>query len=315
MVASPTSQPIGTPATAQPRWLATLQAKWTAFPDAPIPTASQHVTPTTTPFPLPTSPTGPAKQILVEFGVGGGDGGTTYDLLLGRDVPYLVLYSDGLLVMTGGPYGISWLVSKQLSVTQVCHLLQTIGSTGFFDAEGTGQRYPDDPIYMSYRDYGDGAAGYRIAVNGPRNKWVWVYGPAVENLVPAVAAALHLLDQYRPAGMQPYNSHRIILRVQARPGADWDSPTPESSSPWPADLPPLQSLVSDEEAPRDLLFQGTQADLLESFFPFPGSAYFTQNGESYFVVARPALPHETELYYSAFAWASSKFQLPFPCEY
>ena len=83
---------------------------------------------------MPESPPGPATPILVEFGLTGGDGGTSYDLLLGRSSPSLVLYPDGLLLISGDRYGTGdWYVQKRLSTAEMCRLLKAIGSTGFFD--------------------------------------------------------------------------------------------------------------------------------------------------------------------------------------
>jgi hypothetical protein len=70
-------------------------------------TATQRPTATLTNTPIdmsqPTEPPSPypapAKAVLLAFGIFGGDGGTSYDIFFGRDMPSLILYSDGQLLI------------------------------------------------------------------------------------------------------------------------------------------------------------------------------------------------------------------------
>ena len=80
----------------------------TALPTAthtPTPTRTPTIAHTSTPTTIPPtaytpSPTpGPIKPILLEFGTTGGDGGTSDDVFFGREMPSLVLYTDGQLLM------------------------------------------------------------------------------------------------------------------------------------------------------------------------------------------------------------------------
>jgi hypothetical protein len=271
---------------------------------------------TETPYPFPVSTPGPAREILLEFGSTGGDGGTSYDFFLGSDVPSLVLYTDGLLIISERQaHDRMSFLHKQLTDIEMCDLLQAFSATGLFEASGTGQSYPDDPIYKSNDYYGDGASGYIIEINGPRSKFVWIYRPAIDNLVPQVAAAYQLATSYTPSGLQPFDSHRVIVAIERMPGEDWLGPTPGPRAPWPSDLPPLGALMTDPMYRGADLFTGDEADLLRTMMPLPGAAYFTQDDETYFVFGRPALPHETGIYFSQYPWHSTALDLPFACDY
>jgi hypothetical protein len=73
--------------------------------------------------------------------------------------------------------------------------------------------------------------------------------------------------------------------------------------------------MTDRDYPAEHLLVDEHADLLRAVMTLPGGALFTQNGDTYFVTARPALPHETDLYFSRYAWSSTPIHLPFACEY
>jgi hypothetical protein len=241
------SQEVPPPSATAPAWFATVEARWTTSPDAPIPAAlAPTKTLAETPSAVPISTAGPAREVLLEFGSTGGDGGTSYDVFFGRDVPSVVLYADGLLIMTEQEtHDQMSFLHKQLTDSEICDLLQAFSATGFFEAPGTGQSYPDDPIYKSNDYYGDGAGGTIIEINGPRNKFVWIYRPAIDNLVPPVAAANMVATSYRPSGLQPFDSHRVIIIVERMPGEDWLGPTPGPSAPWSTDLPPHRAHKTD----------------------------------------------------------------------
>ena len=255
----------------------------------------------------------------------GGDGGSHYDAYLGRDTPSLILYTDGQLLIRGQRYRVQdWYVEKTLSSSEICALLGQIQSTGFFDVKGTGQDFPNDPIYQKKELLGAGGGGYIIMVNGKPSKWVFILWPALDNVIPEVKAAYHLLNDYQPHGIKPYVADRLLLQIEHGPVPNLRS-TPPPPQPWPPDLPSLAELFSqqtdglyvDAQAQsRQVQITGEVAKRLLKYVPnAPSSGIFVEGSDSYFVNVRPLLPHETTDYYSIYPWASSSPDLPFQCSH
>ena len=267
----------------------------------------------------PSSYPAPAKPILLAFGIFGGDGGTSYDIFFGRDMPSLILYSDGQLLIGGfsdtDPDGYS---QKMLSPSEMCTLLQRLKATGFYDVEGTGYNYPNDPIYRTPEYFGDGAGEYVLWAYGKPSKGVSIFSRALDNLVPQVEAAYQLVSNYHPSGMSPFVSDRAMLRIERQPGEDWFGPTPTPPQPWPSDLPTLAELLKGQLDDQNALLENQTVNRLRELMRLPGSGIFTEDGKTYFVVARPLLPHEAENYFSVYSWvrpwSDSSVDLPFKCD-
>jgi hypothetical protein len=286
---------------------------------SPTPTVTHVPTslPSATPTPSPQPTKGPIKSILLDLVPLFGDGGTVYDDILGRDTPSIILYTDGQLLISGEQYGVkNWYLQKVLSKSEMCALLGRIRETSFFNVEGTGQSYPNDPIYQKSKDYGDGGGGIILHVNGTPSKWVYIYGPALENVVPPVMAAYRLISNYLPGQMKPFIPEQFILRVEQQAGLDWEDwlPTPLPPQAWPSELPPLATLIKKQPEGQEIVLEGQSAAVVHQRMPLPGSGLFTEENETYFVTGRPLLPHETLDYYSVSPWSESSFDLPFKCE-
>ena len=99
--------------------------------DTPTPVFT--LIPTTTPFPTvtPQKIETAKKMVLVEYGLYGGQSNQVnrMEFFLGRDVPRLVVYTDGQVISFLGD---SFLVS-QLSASDLCLLMGKIQKNGFFD--------------------------------------------------------------------------------------------------------------------------------------------------------------------------------------
>lgn len=289
----------------------TIEPTSTATP-TPTATRTTEATPNPTPLSSPEPTPGPIKQMLIEFGGGGGDGGTNYDLLLGRQMPDLVLYADGQLLIKGSRHGAQdWYQQKRLTTPEMCDLLTRIRATGFFEVPGNGENYPNDPIYVEPKAYGLGGGGYVLSVSGKPSKDVFIYGSAVDNLVPQVKAAYQLVKNYYPTGMKAYVPDRVVVRVEREPAQDWHEPL-LPPLPWPADLPSLAAMLQGQSEGREAVFRGQSASHLLGLVQLPGWGQFTEKGQTFFVVGRPLLPHETLNYYSEYTDAQS-FDLPFTC--
>jgi hypothetical protein len=295
---------------------ATRTATTTQSPTATLTNSPIDITQPTEP---PSSYPAPAKPILLAFGIFGGDGGTSYDIFFGRDMPSLILYSDGQL-LTGGfsDTDLDGYSQKMLSPSETCTLLQRLEATGYYEVEGTGYNYPNDSICRTPEYFGDGGGDYILWAYGEPSKGVSIYSRALDNLVPQVEAAYQLVSNYHPSGMSPFVSDRAILRIEQQPGEDWFGPTPTPPQIWPSDLPTLAELLKGQLDGRNALLEGQTVNQLRKLMRLPGSGMFTENGKTYFVVARPLLPHETENYFSVDSWvhlrSDSSVDLPFKCD-
>src|SRR5262249_45933961 len=130
-----------------------------------------------------------------------------------------------------------------------------IASTGFFDVPDNGGDHSTDPIYTFDNEvqFSDGAPDYLIQINGPKPKQISVYYPYRKYVLPAIAAVHDLLAFYPVQGTTPYTAASVVVWVGPGHGIEWGwrpvdydalpDPTPEID-PWPAELPPLATLVN-----------------------------------------------------------------------
>jgi hypothetical protein len=299
----------------------------TQMPEAtyPSPTSLPTGTPLpSTPIePTPESTTGPIKPILIEAGFAGGDGGTSYDVFFGRGMPFLVLYTDGQLLIqvedSARPGQYYVFLEKRLSVTEICTLLKQIADTGFFALKGTGRDFPDDSIYRGdYNDYnfGSGAGSVFIEVNGNPSKGIYVEYPALDfNVVDPVKKVYELITRYKPIDMQVYVSDRVLLQVEHQPSEEWMDVTPVPPEPWPPEMPSLANVLADDATQGSMVVAGPQARQIMELMTLPGGRSFTEDGKSYFVVGRPLLPHESVDSFFGYPprGETVSFELPFAC--
>ncbi len=262
---------------------------------------------------MPTST--PRKPILISFGQYGGDGGTSYDTLYGRNMPSLVLYTDGQLLIGHERYDAKpWYVERHLTTPQICSLLQRIQATGFFDVAGDGSLCERDPIYQNVEIACMGEGVYVISVNGTPSKRVRISYFLPDSLVPPVRSVYQLLQDYHPVGMTAFKPDRIVLRVQQQPGEDfWKEELASPGPLWPSSLPSLRALLAAHPEGTEILLAGEAASVVLSLMPLPGASYVTEDGQTYFVTGRPLLPHESVDNYSAIPYEADAFDLPFQC--
>jgi|SRR5579859_194144 len=311
-VASPTTTPasatvISPTSTARPG--ATTTASITA---APSPTLSSTPTATSSARPGPSqtpSPTSIAtKQVLLQFGEFTQHTGAYFGPVFERDLPQIVLYTDGELLIAGSYPEYS---KTMLSTSDICSLLQQIANTGFFQVNGTGVLGKDDPIY----NFGAtpaplvlGPSINAIQVNGNPAKFVGFYPAYEEYVINPIKLVLRLLKTYRPTGLRPYIPTRLLLWVETVQRGDQSQPRI-----WPENLPALADWLGG--APYNLAL--VQGDLVEPMLKLPQShaVVYTDQGQEYSVVMRPLLPHETLDKNDFGPTGAVTFDLPFKCDY
>lgn len=226
----------------------------------------------------------------------------------------MILYADGQLLLRQKQS--NWYRQATLTVHQMCSLLSQIKRTGFFDVIGDGLHDERDPIY-AFGDtvlYSGGGSQYVIQVNGESHKIVYVYPDFEPYLIQPVSSTLQLVRTYSPGTkMIPYSAKYLVLWIERGLGntAHMDPlPTPQ---PWPTQLPVLKHLLGDKNEGQTFIEGETVAPILKLFGNRPTSILFTEDGQGYYVIARPLLPHETPEKFSAYPYQDVEFDLPFKC--
>lgn len=311
--------------TTTPTATATQRPTSTATPTrTPRPTATATATPspTSTPIVLPT------KQILMQFGIFGGDGGSPTDYYFGRGTPMWVLYTDGQLLFQKSDKNGDWFADTTLTVPQMCALLSRVERTGFFKIQGDGSLSTGDPIYKfdNTAQFSDGRPEYIIQVNGLQHKHISVYWDYVPYLIPEAKAAFDLFSKYAvPAKLIPYRAQYLLLWIEKGQG-ELAYATPAPPQAWPVDMPSLESLSKnnietsayvDESyglAVAQALIKGEYVQpILRLFNNHLAGKLFTTGNGGYYVIARPLLPHEMPNTLSAYPDRDVEFELPFKC--
>jgi hypothetical protein len=316
----PTRQPSSTPTT--------LSTPTLTFTTRPTSTASFTPTPTATPPTLtPTATPTPGRQILIQYGWFGGDGGGPELFYLGSSMPEFVLYVDGqLLVQEGGFTGGISYSRAELSTTEMCGLLNTIKETGFFELEDDGRDWSTISVLYTFHGgdwpvFGEGSTNPIIQVNGDPAQDIAIINDWLDYLIPEVKDVYTLLDSYRHPGLELYVPDRVSLLVMRGPNWRTEEAGLESQ-PWPDDLPPLAELdVQADQAleqgeMRQVLLEG---ELAAEVYRLMGSRIierpFTEDGEVYYLTARLLLPHETVDNISPQPYVNrAEFPLPFDCD-
>lgn len=269
----------------------------------PTPTPIPYIT--MTPFPTVT-PVGvyPVKQVFIQSGWFGGDGGSIEDFYFGRDTPNLVIYTDGQVIVRIGSWEENFaFLSGQLSSDELCSLLGKLEATGYFN--------PIDMIYAfdETTQFSDGAGNYVIQVNGPIDNNVGIYEHYTDYLVDEIAAAYQLISTYQPpTALDPYVPERLLLWVE--PTTDTDiTNLPE----WPAEFPRLSELRADPTSSKVIIEGDLILPLLELFHYQMDWQVFREGETAYDVILRPLLPHETPRQFSMYPGQPAIFNLPFSC--
>jgi hypothetical protein len=271
---------------------------------SPSPTNRPTFTPTEQSTYLPTKTETltayPTKSIFLERGLFGGDGGYTTDHYLGRDTPDFVLYTDGELLVRDG----KWYREAMLSQEQICTLLSNIEKTGFLDIEATGYEDKDNsPIYQfdETTQYSDGDVNIIILVNGSKPKRISIYKLYYEYLIDPVRKMDQLLMEYRLDGGARYNPKWVILWIEQGKGLAASTDIPQA---WLDDLPPLSEYWNRgepsqwEEGIQVVVEEENKSAVMQLFNYEMTGRLFTEEGQEYYLIIRPLLPHETPLEFS-----------------
>jgi hypothetical protein len=230
------------------------------------------------------------KQPLLLYFSGEGSMGSIFDpFRLDVVTPRLYLYSDGLFLV-GDEKG--QILQKQLSQSDISALLAKLRQLGFYQLQTNGQADQSDPLYHfgpgQYQQVSD-ASFTEIKTFGATPKEISIYEPLLPYIVQPLKNILAYLNNYRPAGLSPYQPDRLLAEVM--PGRNPDLTDQLASLSWPATLP-----APDEVSANGFLYlQGQPAATLYSLIGNHEYGVFTYNGDEYTVDAiAPIFPHECQ---------------------
>jgi TolB protein len=265
------------------------------------PTPLITLIPTTTPFPsvTPDIKLEAVKQVLVEYGTFGGGGDTVkqQDLYLGRDVPSLIIYTDGQIITNQG----GSLLTSQMTPSELCLLMGKLQSAGFFGADLFSSKVPvqsgDEPTLI-------------LQVNGTPSREVFIPKYDLPFISVPISKAIGLLNDLKPNEPTFYEPQRLLLWVQ--PVAPEDVKGLKVFD-WPASLPSISHLWSDRTLQHALLEGSTAAEVLSLFSHKLQTLYFSEQKQVYQMIARPLLPHETSTRYSIIPDRTTFFDSPVSC--
>ena len=258
--------------------------------------------PTTTIFPTitPDAKVETVKQVLIEYGIYGGQSGEVnlMDFFLGRDLPLLVVYSDGQIIT----FRNGSLLKGQLSASELCLLLADIQKTGFLNAESYSDTTPGfnrDSLTIIFR------------LNGPQTKLLYIPQKNRPLISKPVADLLDLIEGYRINQPSVYVPQSLMLWVET---VDADRVEGQKVTPWPPALPAINQIWKDHTR-QQVFLQGEVTHEIIKLFAYQLQAlYFSEGSDFYRIVARPLLPHETSQQFSAIPDQVQTFTLPLICE-
>ena len=296
----------------------------------PKPTLTPQPTQTHTPIPTATFTPWPTKEVLAQFGLFGGDGGWDHYAFLGRDIPKWVLYTDGqFIVQKEDSRGIRF-EETTLTVPQMCTFLSQIEKEGFFTIAYDNSSLSltgiptANPIYKfdDSTQFYEGGSNYVLQVNGPNPREILVYHSYVQHLVPQARQVFNLFNNFSPPSqLMDYQPQYMLLRIEAGLGHFVNATPAPIVQNWPADLPPLATLVKNRvetsasaySGVPQVLFKDEQVQpIFEAFGNRREYKLFQSGDQEYYVVVRPFLPHETLNDFSRVS-RERQYALPFQC--
>ena len=258
-------------------------------------------------------------------------------------IPFrFILYSDGQAFLFRHDYkdfgdieAASYveILTKKLSRSEICALLNSINKSGFFDYDPSEYDFSQSNQYDLVTEY--------IQVNAWRSKSVELYGlgfaieePFVKYKVNQELVEMYNLVNYYPtAGFEPYQPEKLAVWVRPAPGwNDPNNPNVNLYGIWPLESPTLAELAqltidSNLYDPDTFGYNPTTSTILEgqsakAVYDFLGQSIVewglpvSENGIMYWVLAIPLLPYQAPPpngeFYSAIpslAYPASDFSL------
>jgi len=222
-----------------------------------------------------------SNDVVVSFIIDVSDGMDDMSAcLVAKDIYRFVLYQDGLLIKFDG----FQYVETKISQAEMEDFLSDISATGFSSLSGDGDQYIENEPPPSFTDTWGGSVTVHettITVTPGRSDY----------LVEPVTKALEIMENYRPANLQPYAPESVSLWAFPEESIDLGlaNPTPEPPVlQWSTDEINLNDLLTDRTISKPAVISGeTLSFVMRQVKHIPVVRRVDQDGQINLVVVCP----------------------------
>jgi len=242
-------------------------------------TACQSITP------IPTTSTEASipftNDALVSFFMDASDGMDDMSACLAaNDIYRFVLYQDGRLIKFDG----FQYVETRISQVEMDNLLSDIEATGFSSLTGDGDQYIENAPPPSFIDTWGGSVTVQDTT-------ITVTSGQSDYLVEPVTKTLEIMENYKPANLQPYAPESVSLWVFQEESISLGlaNPTPELPVlKWSLEEINLNDLLTDLATSKPEVVSGeTLSFVMGQVKHIPIVRRVEQNRQSYLIVVCP----------------------------
>jgi hypothetical protein len=238
------------------------------------PITSTPTTSTTVAIPI-------SNGVVVAFVIGASDGMDDKSACLAaNDIYRFVLYQDGRLIKFDG----FQYLETRISQKEMDNFLSEIEATGFSSLTGDGDQYIENAPPPSFTDTWGGS----VTVN---RTTITVTPGQSDYLIEPVTKTLEIIENYRPANLQPYAPESVSLWVFLEESIDlgFGNPTPEPPVlKWTVDKINLNDLLTDLATSKPKVISGeTLSFVMRQVKHIPIVRRVEENRQNYLVIICP----------------------------
>jgi hypothetical protein len=244
-------------------------------------------------------------SILVEYGACCGDGGgSVIESFLGRDLPWIVIYSDGHVVAQSDMKSGAQIRQSKLSARDICKIKTQLEISSFKDLADLSEHEshnPDGIFYESARtrqgfEDSDGAGQIYAKVNATWQKRLSIYGPWEPFVSDRVRASFSAVKQaVRHQNNRPYYAEKVALWIESYDGnATHFAGKLHRLNSSSKKLTEALNVTRESNSKAQVVeFEGRDARRLQLQIGRPQERYLLESGsKSWVIVMRPLWPHE-----------------------
>lgn len=242
-------------------------------------TACQSIAPTPTTSTVASIPI--SNDVVISFIIGASDGMDDMSACLAaNDIYRFVLYQDGRLIKFNG----FQYVETRISQAEMDNFLSEIEATGFSSLSGDGDQYIENSPPPSFIDTWGGS----VTVN---ETTITVTPGQSDYLVEPVTKTLDIIENFKPANLQPYAPESVSLWVflEESIGLGLANPTPEPPVlKWSIDEINLNELLTDLATSKPKVISGeTLSFVMRQVKHIPVVRRVEQNRQNYLIMVCP----------------------------
>jgi len=222
-----------------------------------------------------------SNDVVVSFVISASDGMDDISACLASNEIYrFVLYQDGrLLKFDGFQY-----VEARISQAEMEDFLSDIEATGFSSLNGDGDQYIENAPPPSFINTWGGS----VTVN---ETMITVTPGQSDHLVEPVTKTLEIMENYRPANLQPYAPESVSLWVFLEESISLGLANPTPEPPvlnWSVDEINLNDLLTDLASSKPKVISGeTLSFVMGQVKHIPVVRRVEQNRQNFLVVVCP----------------------------